>query len=640
MGFEPMNTGMRKFLLLLLMTGAAMAQMQTSTGNLTPLSTNAVYYASMYQASDVGAQINLADTAAGSGPADIIVTLAGTVTTVPTIRSNHRLILAAPLSWGNVSLVLNSNTQVIGTGSNAVQAVKNNGFWISATGLTNIEIDNVWMTNDPTATSGEATAMFSCSACTKIVMNHNHAVNLGVLRTYSSETTYALVNSSNITRNVHMEGNYMDGTGSFNVLAYLGYVQHATLIGNDAYNAEYNVEWWGGNSAVEGLTLSNTRWVQDININGGVAVSTVAAYWGSMGQNIVVSGVNADGCQDVCLDAESSTNVVFSGFTVHNSTNGGLATFFASLNVEFGPGIVTSDTAVSGMMFAHNAGADPTRSYGVKIHHVKFVCLDPAALCRLVADPIGGFQFNDNEVDNAALTFIGTNSSGYEVSGNKFSYTFVPSAFSAVSIPGQVANYKPNSIIAGNTFQSAATQPAGTYAINATITDPNFPDILYVRDNTTQGFTNDAHFIANSANTGVSPTFVFSGNSWGAYSVKNTIAGALGKFIGNNYNPATDSTIFTGGVGSGHLINGVGLQMVSVAACTPGSALMAQCTSTITLPVPEPNPAYVVVCNALGTNVIVGSTKNYTRTTFQVDIYATATFSVSVTGISCLVTHP
>jgi hypothetical protein len=158
----------------------------------------------------------------GSGPADIVVTIAGTVTTAPTISSNHRLILAAPLSWGNVSPVLNSNTQVIGTGSNAVQSVKNNRFWISATGLTNIEIDNVWVTNDPTATSGEATAMFSCSACTKIVMNHNHAVNPGVLRTYSSETTYALVNSSNITTNVYMEGNYMDGTGSFNVLAYLG----------------------------------------------------------------------------------------------------------------------------------------------------------------------------------------------------------------------------------------------------------------------------------------------------------------------------------------------------------------------------------------------------------------------------------
>jgi len=74
-------------------------------------------------------------------------------------------------------------------------------------------------------------------------------------------------------------------------------------------------------------------------------------------------------------------------------------------------------------------------------------------------------------------------------------------------------------------------QPAGTFAINATITDTNNSDILYVTHNTTHGFTNDAKFVANSPNTGITPTFIFDGNVWGSNSITNITLGALGKFI-------------------------------------------------------------------------------------------------------------
>jgi hypothetical protein len=306
------------------------------------------------------------------------------------------------------------------------------------------------------------------------------------------------------------------------------------------------VEWWGGNAATEGAILTNPRWASNIDIAGGRSVNVVAGWWGSMGQDVAVTGVTADTCLDVCLDAESSTNVVFSGFTVHNSGNGGLAVFFGSVANEFGPGIVTSDTAGSVLMFLHNVSANPMQSSGVKIHHVKFVCLDPARLCNLTADPIGSLQFNDNEVINSTLTFVQTNNSGFEISRNRFSYTFAPAAFSAIKIPGQVFNYKPISVIAGNTLASSVSQPAGTFAINATISDFNFGDILFVRDNTTQGFTNDAKFVANSSNTGISPTFIFMNNSWGANSITKSITGTLGRFIGSNYDPTSAVFNFTG----------------------------------------------------------------------------------------------
>jgi len=234
--------------------------------------------------------------------------------------------------------------------------------------------------------------------------------------------------------------------------------------------------------------------------------------FGEACQNIAVTGVKSDTCLDVCLDAESSTNVVFSGFTVHNGGNGGLAVFFGSIANEFGPGTVTSDSAPSLLMFLHNVSADPHQSFEVKVHNVKFICSDPATLCNLKFDPIGSLQFDDNELVNSALDFVQTNNSGFEISGNRFSYTFSPPAFSAIKIPGQVFNYRPISVIASNTFESKVTQPAGTFAINAIISDYNFAAILLVRNNSTQGFTNDAKFIANSSNAGISPTFIFTSN--------------------------------------------------------------------------------------------------------------------------------
>ena len=498
---------------------------------------NKIFYASKYPGGDIGAKINAADSAAGSGAADILVTAAGNVSTVPTITSNHRLIITVPLTW-TVAPVLNSNTQIIGAGSSAMQTVHAPNAWILGRNLSNIEIDSLWVANANIPTS-EGSQILACLTCSNIVMNRNYGFRIGIFRSGTTAANYAAVTNAALTTNVHLEGNRVEGsefgpTTSPRVvtLAYLMFVKNAVLISNDAFNCEYNVEWWGGSAGEEGRTLTNPRWASQIKVSGGTAVNVVGGFWGSMGKEIEVTDVAADTCLDVCLDAESSTNVVFSEFTVRNSVNGGLATFFGSVGNEFGPGIVTSDTAASLLMFLHNVSADPLKSFNVKIHNVKFVCSDPAALCDLRVDPIGSVQFSDNELINCTLNFVQTNNSGFDISRNRFSYTFTPAAFSAIKIPGQVYNYRPISVIGGNIFASSVSQRPGTFAIDATITDANFSDILLVRDNSTQGFMSDAKFVANSRNTGISPTFIFTSNNWGADSITKSIAGTLGRFIG------------------------------------------------------------------------------------------------------------
>jgi hypothetical protein len=502
----------------------------TCTAALIAQSVNKTYDASQFSGSDIGAQINAADVAAGSAVADIVVSSPGHVTTIPSISTGHRLILTAPVTW-SVSPVLHNNTAIIGKGQKALQTISTNTPWITSVSLSGVEISGVWFSNTFVATELSATIL-RCRACNGVTMRNNHVLGAGLLYSDStSNTGWAGVNSGNITKNVIISDNFVDGLGYPVILADLQYTSGVTASKNTVQNALYNVEWWGGNAATDGIVLTNTRWASNINISGGSATNVRAGFWGSMGQNVTVTGVNADTCADVCLDAESSTNVAFSGFTVHNSANGGLAVFFSSQHVTFGPGVVTSDISADALIGMKNLSANSTQETDVKVQNVKFVCLDPAVLCALVADPIGAFQFNNNEAINSKMIFTGTNTSGIEISHNTFSYTYVPAlAFSAILIPGHVHDYKPTSVISGNTFQSSVTQAAGTFAINATITDYNFSDVIYVRDNNTKGFTNDARFVANSTNRGITPTFIFSGNNWGANSVTHTIVGALGSF--------------------------------------------------------------------------------------------------------------
>lgn len=627
---------------------ASSALLQAQVNGVFRSVNSATFYACQYPGADVGAKINAADTATLGIPADIVVQCSGTIMTVPTITSGHRLILAAPLTWGSVAPILSSNTQIIGSGNKAVQTVSVMAAWIISTSLTNLEIDNLWVTNTSVPTL-EGSAILECISCTGVTMNHNHGFGIGVLFTRSTATTYAGVNSGNLTKGIHIEGNFVDGnefgtaqSSRVITLAWLQFAQNVTAVGNDIINGEYNLEWWGGTAGAEGLVLTNPRWAQNISVVGGHATNVVTGWWGSMGSNITVAGVVVDGCIDTCLDAESSSYVNFTGFSVRNGgpgpSSGALAVFFSSQHNTFGPGTVVLDTTAFQPIFAHNASQNLALAANVTFHDINFVCNDPVNPCVMKFDAIGSLRFDDNTIINSDMSFTQTNNSDYEIARNNFTMP-VSQANSVIVIPGQVNTISGSSRIEDNHFTVNA-YPSGVYAIKATITDSNFSDQLFVGGNTTQGFTNDAQFIANSPNTSISPTFIFQNNVWGNNSVLKSITGNLGKFIGSEYNAATDSTVFSGPVGIGGLINGVGLQMISASACTPASNVMAQCTSTITLPVPQLNPGYVLVCNADGTNVFVGSTKNYTTTTFQVDIYAANTTSVSVSSISCLLTHP
>lgn len=87
--------------------------------------------------------------------------------------------------------------------------------------------------------------------------------------------------------------------------------------------------------------------------------------------------------------------------------------------------------------------------------------------------------------------------------------------------------------------------------------------------------------------------------------------------------------------------NAPGLQIVTGGGCTTAASLMAPCNVTMTLPVAEPDTAYVVSgCTMNGTAAVMGNISALTTTTFVVAEYS-ATASAATGGtVACTVTHP
>jgi hypothetical protein len=554
----------------------------TMTGSLTAPQVNGVLNAnacggaqvpSWCSGSNMGAWITAADTYLGASCGMIVVPpgLTGvTVTTAPALSACHTLSIQSPMTWA-AGVTLASNTAIEGAGAAALQTLPA-GAWITASSITGFSVDNLWVTNPNTTNA--ANQMLHCKACHQITVRRVHAESEGIVFTDSTQTSYSLVNSGNISTDVAVTDNYLDGQGDQVNLGTYYYTQHVTASGNRTFNAQYGSQWWGGdaNNATGNGAVGNTRWVQDVNISNSLDVNVRAGEWGSMGQDVTVSGATVDTCSDVGLDAEGSYRVTFSGFTVRNCVNGGLATFFLSQNVSFGPGVVTSDTSASTLFWLKNVSDDPTLSFAISIRDVRFNCGDGSTLCVGGADPIGGLDISDNSFTNSTVTFGAV--SGMKVSGNSFRFTYAPgSAFSAFA-GFVIGTYSTQNEVKRNTFASTVTQSSGSYAINISNSDANTSDTVTLDSNQTSGFTNDAVLIAASTNAGITPVYLLSKNLWGSNSVTKTITGVNGSFINS---AAVDTLVASVSVSSPITI---GTQAVAITAKTAaGTGATAICYS-------------------------------------------------------------
>lgn len=490
---------------------------------------------------DLGTRINAADTALGSacGTLEVPPGQTGlTIAVAPILSTCHTLWLRSPVTWSATATpTLASTTAILGDGPTALQTLPA-GAWISASNLQQVAIENLWVTNPNRR--NKANLVLHCQTCTDVSFRKNHMFAEGgiLMDSTASASGYSAVNSSNVSSRVNISDNYLDGNGDAVDLALLQYTQHVFETNNKTYNAQYGTQWWGGDANANGA-VTNTRWAQDISISNSLDVNVRAGEWGSMGQEVTVTGAVADGCSDVCLDTEGGYRISFSNFTVHNGVNGGLGTFFASQHVNFGPGVVTDDTSAGSLLFyLHNASLDPTKSYDVTIHDILFNCGDPATTCHGFMDPIGGVRILNNSFRNGDITATRTHNSGFHIVGNRFLYTStIALGFEAINLKGVFGSYATLAEVSRNSFASSVAQGSGTCAIKVVDGDPNYNDTVVVSGNTTQGFTTDAILTAASANSSITPTFVYFGNVFGGNSLQKITTGAHGAFLKRSTTP-------------------------------------------------------------------------------------------------------
>jgi hypothetical protein len=513
-----------------------------------------------YPGSDLGAKINAADIAAGSTVTELWVTSTGTVITQPSISSGHILVLKAPVTW-NINPIFANNTGFVGDGPVALQTITQTisySGWINQSNLSSFRMDNLWIN---ATTEGSNGFVLICSTCNDVYTYNNHVTNIGLMQTQSTAANYGLVTLGNLSTNIHAGNNFIDGgVSGISNLVYgiiLEYTKNATIEDTTCNKVQYCNVWFGGDANANGA-VANTRWAQNITITGGLATNVQAGFWGSMGQDIAVTGVVVDTCTDVCLDAEGTFRATFGNFTVKNAVNGGISTYFLSQHVNFGPGTDTCDSASTCRLFAfRNVGQNPTQAIDQKAQHVKFVCNDVANLCIGTADPIGGLTLDSDDFTNSKIALSTGASSGYKFNNLGMLYTYTPSSvFNAIYVPGMTNVYGSQSWITNSKFTSQTAQAVGTYALNILQTDFNASDTLFVTGNTTSGFTNDALFQGASTNVGITPVFVYDGNVWGSNSLfqPEPTAIAITGFTGTGPGNLTFANTSTNGLVPGESI--------------------------------------------------------------------------------------
>ena len=95
------------------------------------------------------------------------------------------------------------------------------------------------------------------------------------------------------------------------------------------------IQWWGGEADPAKPDFSAVPLAGQMVVEDNIVNNTVAAIWGSNGEEITVRGNRVADCQDVCLDAEGSRDVRFVGNEARFAGTAVLAVFHRAEGVTF-----------------------------------------------------------------------------------------------------------------------------------------------------------------------------------------------------------------------------------------------------------------------------------------------------------------
>jgi hypothetical protein len=529
----------------LLQQFAAFSQGNRAAG--LPGDSESVRWVDRFPGSDLGAQINAADSDLGKEAGEIWVGRPGTVQTRVSLSSNHVLRLLAPTIW-KAGIVLQNSNSVFGDGcaSLITLAFQSPGPLIIGKSISNLKVANLCV-EAPPQSNGYVLVAVGPGRGIEVTGCHTENVRLGELN--SSFDIKVIGNTAISARN----------DGPTGAAVSLTFTQGAVASDNIIRGFAHGFQWWGGDANPQKGqgAVANERGARNLSfVNNTITDVGGAGIWGSMGEGIVASGNLIESCGDVCLDSEGSNSVVFSNNYVKDGANGAITTFFYNRDVLITGNTVVSSSAAKPLLRTYTTGQSYAYDRDVQVVANHFTCLDssPCFISSVSGLP-ERFVFKDNTLRNVTVDISDVNLKHIVViSGNDFLFDVASSR-----VPGAIRAARTDSLspgvpgsceISNNTVRSNVPQPPGSAAIFVFQDDPAIAPLTIIEGNRLVGlhpFPTDIAVGGGSKNPSVTPLFLIRNNLMGAGSFTRLDHANPRSIVKLEGNYGTDSAPFAAG---------------------------------------------------------------------------------------------
>ncbi len=456
---------------------------------------------------DLSAWLKSQDAALGATAGTIVIDQPGRIEAPVTLQPRHTLEIRSAVDWSATVHLAGSNTvrclggAVIHAHLPAYEPVQHTGALLMTEGGTEIHV--IGCRVDSEAPS----LLFGGYPVSDLDMTGNSLNGLMLLAVVGPGQRLTL--AKNVLTSAKPSAKYAG--------IELNDIKNVTVSGNSFTNLAHGAMWWGGDSAAPGASIQKVTTTGQMSFTGNVCKNIGGAcIWGSMGYDIVMRGNSADGCGDVCFDAEGGLRTEIIDNTAVNCNNGCAAVFFFSDQTTISNNHFHAQAPGGGLIFLKNSSQDPVRHDHLLIQNNDLQCVPD--LCRAVyQEAAGGIRFSGNEVKNGTWLPVGYARS-VSITNNHLVYTRAltgPSA--AIIAPGMIGGTALE--VTGNRIESNVTQPAGSACIAAGWTDFNATDTHLIAANSCAGsrpFPTGLSIVTDGKNHGVAAVWILSANQLGS----------------------------------------------------------------------------------------------------------------------------
>ncbi len=269
-----------------------------------------------------------------------------------------------------------------------------------------------------------------------VVFQNNDARAIGLVQTatyFDANANPGAMAAHHRTTRVHVKNNTGRGTGNTGGLwaIELSYTNGAVVTDNRVAQYRIGIQWWGGEADPSKGNFTSNRWVQNVTVERNRVDTTEAGIWGTNADYVRASGNTVRDCLDVCLDAEGSNDVAFTGNWVYNAGEGALAVFFHSSNIRFAWNEVHQDgryaQAVTGprvwnVLFKWQGANGSAAGKSVYIHNNWLYYDGASGVGEVWKESTEYFQLVNNTLKNTVVNASPLDGGHLEITGNTMSF--------------------------------------------------------------------------------------------------------------------------------------------------------------------------------------------------------------------------